>query len=200
MRYPLATARIYDVRMRFKTTDLCDACDGAQVCELPFVGFGLRRAFAGDIRTARYTDGISALRVLINQAGNGQVLVIDAGGLEWRALFGDVMAGLVTRNGWVGVIVNGMIRDRAEIDEMDIGVKALGTIPRRADIGGRGEMDLPVHFGGITFIPGARLVADEDGVIVLPQGLTESNIIVADAIAATAEYVAGPNLRRECSS
>lgn len=195
MRYPLATARIYHVRMRFKTTDLCDACDGAQVCELPFVGFGLRRAFAGDIRTARYTDGISALRVLINQAGDGQVLVIDAGGLEWRALFGDVMAGLVTRNGWAGVIVNGMIRDRAEIDEMDIGVKALGTIPRRADIGGRGEMDLPVHFGGITFIPGARLVADEDGVIVLPQGLTESNIIVADAVAATAEYVAGPNLR-----
>ena len=191
MRYPSATLRTYHVRMSFKTTDLCDACDQAQACALPFVGFGRRRAFAGDIRTARYTDGISALRVLVNQPGNGQVLVIDAGGLEWRALFGDVMAGLVTRNGWAGVVVNGMIRDRAEIDDMNIGVKALGTIPRRANMGGRGEIDLPVHFGGITFSPGARLVADEDGVIVLPQGLTESSINVADAIAATAGYVTG---------
>ncbi|MDM0037522.1 ribonuclease E activity regulator RraA [Variovorax sp. J22G21] len=179
--------------MSFKTTDLCDACEGAQVCELPFLGFGRRRAFAGDIRTARYTDGIGALRVMVNQAGNGQVLVIDAADLEWRALFGDVMAGLVARNGWAGVIVNGQIRDRIEIDKMDIGVKALGTIPRRADIGGRGEMDIPVHFGGVTFTPGARLVADEDGVVVLPQGLTESNIAVADAIAATAQYAAGSN-------
>jgi regulator of ribonuclease activity A len=52
-------------------------------------------------------------------------------------------------------------------------------------------VDVPVHFGGITFSPGARLVADEDGVIVLPPGLTESNIRVADAIAATAKYAAG---------
>ena len=98
---------------------------------------------------------------------------------------------LAARNGWAGVVVNGAIRDRVEIDEMEIGVKALGTVPRRAIIGGRGEMDVPIHFGGITFTPGARLVADEDGIIVLPPGLTESSIQVADAIAATAKYVAG---------
>lgn len=181
--------------MSIKTTDLCDACEQAQACALPFVGYGQIRAFAGAIRTARYTDGLSALRVLVNQAGDGQVLVIDAGALEWRALFGDVMAGLVTRNGWAGVVVNGMIRDRAEIDDMNIGVKALGTIPRRANMGGMGEIDLPVHFGGITFPPGARLVADEDGVIVLPQGMTESDINVADAIAATVGYATGSTPR-----
>jgi regulator of ribonuclease activity A len=95
------------------------------------------------------------------------------------------------RNGWAGVVVNGVIRDCVEIAGMDIGVKALGTVPRRAIVGGSGEVDVPVHFGGITFSPGARLVADEDGVIVLPPGLTESNIRVADAIAATAKYAAG---------
>ena len=79
-----------------------------------------------------------------------------------------------------------------EIDQMDIGVKALGTVPRRANIGGRGDIDVPVQFGGVTFTPGARLVADEDGVIVLPPGLTESSIQVADAIAATATYAAEP--------
>jgi regulator of ribonuclease activity A len=125
------------------------------------------------------------------------VLVIDGGEAGWRALFGDVMAGLAARNGWAGVVVNGAIRDRVEIDQMDIGVKALGTVPRRANIGGRGEIDVPVQFGGVTFTPGARLVADEDedGVIVLPPGLMESSIQVADAIAATATYAAGGPVR-----
>ena len=177
--------------MEYKTTDLCDACDEAQACELPFMGFGRKRAFAGTIRTARYSQGLNVLRDLINQRGDDQVLVIDGAEAGWRALFGDIMAGLAARNGWAGVVVNGAIRDRVEIDQMDIGVKALGTVPRRAIIGGRGELDVPIHFGGITFTPGARLVADEDGIIVLPPGLTESSIQVADAIAATAKYVAG---------
>lgn len=175
--------------MSFKTTDLCDASAEVHVCELPFVGFGRRRAFAGSIRTARYRDGISVLRDMINQPGHGQVLVIDGAGLKWRALFGDVMARLAVRNGWAGVVVHGQIRDRAELDTMDIGVKALGTAPRRADIGGLGEADVMVAFGGVTFMPGQRLVADEDGVIVLPIGVIESDIDIANSLAATAAYV-----------
>jgi len=176
--------------MNFKTTDLCDACAEAQVCELAFTGFGRKQVFAGDIRTVHVEKGASVLRDLLNQPGDGQVLVIDGGGLAWRALFGDVMAALTVRNRWAGVVVNGVIRDRSEIDAMDIGVKALGTVPRRASLGAGGEIDVPLHFGGITFTPGARLVADADGVIVLPPGLTESTIAIADAIAATAAYAA----------
>jgi hypothetical protein len=95
-------------------------------------------------------------------------------------------------NGWAGVVVNGVIRDRAEIDLMDIGVKALGTIPRRADLGPGGELDVPFHFDGITFTPGVRLVADAGGLIVLPHCLTEANISVDAGLAATAAYAAGP--------
>lgn len=191
LAYQHDSGSIYHLHMEFKTTDLCDACEDAQACELPFMGFGRKRAFAGTIRTARYSQGINVLRDLIHQQGHDQVLVIDGAEAGWRALFGDVMAGLAARNGWAGVVVNGAIRDRVEIDQMDIGVKALGTVPRRANIGGRGDIDVPVQFGGVTFTPGARLVADEDGVIVLPLGLTESSIRVADAIAATAAYAAG---------
>jgi len=174
-----------------KTSDLCDACDAAQACELFFTGFGRKQAFAGDIRTFRFGGGLKALRDLVNEPGHGQVLVIDGAGMNTRALFGDVMAGLAMRNGWAGVVVNGAIRDRAEIDGMEIGVKALGTVPRRAQPAGPGERDVPVSFGGVTFTPGLRLVADEDGVIVLPAGTTEADIDVGDALAATATYVAG---------
>ncbi|MFD0667401.1 ribonuclease E activity regulator RraA [Ramlibacter sp. MAHUQ-53] len=171
-----------------KTTDLCDACEDAQACALPFRGYGRRRAFAGPIRTIRCHEDIGLMRNAVNQPGNGQVLVIDGGGSVARALFGDVMAGVASRNGWAGLVINGVIRDCLEIDGMDIGVKALGTVPRRGSRDGAGEVDVPVTFGGITFIPGRRLVADEDGVIVLPEGLTEADIAVDDVVAATAAY------------
>ena len=99
------------------------------------------------------------------------------------------MAEIVVRNGWAGVVVHGQIRDRAEIDTMDIGVKAMGTAPRRADIGGLGEADVAVAFGGVTFMPGQRLVTDEDGVVVLPIGVIETDVDIANSLAATAAYV-----------
>lgn len=174
-----------------KTSDLCDACDAAQACALPFRGWGRRRAFAGNIRTIRCHEDIALMRDVVSSPGNGNVLVIDGGGSIARALFGDVMAANASRNGWAGLVINGAIRDGVEIDRMEIGVKALATVPKRGLRSGAGEVDVPVSFGGITFTPGLRLVADEDGVIVLPQGLTENDIRVEDAVAATAAYAAG---------
>jgi regulator of RNase E activity RraA len=91
---------------------------------------------------------------------------------------------IVLRNGWAGVVANGVIRDSEEIDAMEIGVKAHGTAPNRPSLAGEGTSDITVTFGGVSFIPGRRLVADRDGVVVLPEGLTEADIPVADAIAA----------------
>lgn len=178
--------------MTLKTSDLCDACHEALACALPFRGWGKRRAFAGTIRTIRCHEDIALMRDVVSQPGNGNVLVIDGGGSLTRALFGDVMAANASRNGWAGLVINGAIRDGLEIDAMDIGVKALGTVPKRGGRTGAGEVDVPVSFGGITFTPGLRLVADEDGVIVLPQGVTEDDIRVDDALAATAAYACGP--------
>lgn len=176
--------------MTLKTSDLCDACDEALPCALPFRGWGKRRAFAGDIRTLRVHEDIALMRDMVGSPGHGQVLVIDAGGSMARAVFGDVMAGVASRNGWAGLVIHGAIRDGNEIDAMDIGVKALGTVPKRGQRTGAGEVDVPVSFGGVTFTPGRRLVADDDGVIVLPHGLTENDIQTDDVVAATAAYAA----------
>lgn len=74
---------------------------------------------------------------------------------------------------------------------MDIGVKALAIAPRRADIRGCGDLDVPVQFGNVVFTPGALVVADEDGVVVLPPGLRETDLAIADVVAATAAYATG---------
>ena len=179
-----------------KTTDLCDACEAALACALPWRGFGLRRAFAGDIVTMRAHEDIGLMRETVSRPGEGRVLVIDGGGSIARALFGDVMAGVAMRNGWAGLVIHGAIRDAVEIDAMDIGVKALGTVPRRGTRTGSGERDVTLEFGGVRFVPGRRLVADEDGVILLPEGLRETDIAVDEVVAATAAYAAGPGAPR----
>lgn len=174
-----------------KTADVCDACAQAQACVLPFQGYGQVRAFAGRIRTLRLDGGILPLRELVHQDGDDQVLVIDAAALGARAVFGDVMAQLALRKRWAGVIVHGYIRDSVEIDAMAIGVKALGTLPQRAELAGGGALDVPLAFGGVRFAPGARVLADADGVVLLPGGLHERDIAVADTVAATAAYARG---------
>ena len=57
-------------------------------------------------------------------------------------------------NGWAGVIIHGCIRDSAELGRMDLGIRALGTMPLRSDKRGEGERDVPVRFAGATFRPG----------------------------------------------
>lgn len=174
-----------------KTTDLCDACDSVQACALLFQSYGLRRAFTGPIDTLRCHEDIGLMRDTLNQAGEGRVLVIDGGGSLSRALFGDVMAATASRNGWAGLVIHGVIRDADEINGMDMGVKALGTVPKRGDRTGAGDIGVPVTFGGVTFVPGHHLVADADGVIVLPRGLSAADISVAEVVAATALYAKG---------
>jgi len=98
--------------------------------------------------------------------GDGRVLVIDGGGSRRRALLGDKLAAAAVSNGWAGVIIHGCVRDSRELNTMAIGIRALGAIPLRSDKRGKGERDVPIRFGGISFKPGDYVYADEDGVIV----------------------------------
>jgi regulator of ribonuclease activity A len=111
------------------------------------------------------------VRELTAEAGNGRVLVIDAGGSMRRAVVGDMLAQKAVDNGWVGIVVYGCIRDSAALADMPIGVKALGAHPMKTDKRGEGQRDIAVRFGGVTFRPGDWLYADEDGVIVARRAL-----------------------------
>ena len=153
--------------MEFQTTDLCDANEGRVRAVTPmFRSFGGRTRFAGPIRTLKVFEDNALVRSTLETAGNGAVLVVDAGGSMRCAMVGDQLALLGVRNNWAGVIMYGCIRDSGPIAGMDIGVFALGTHPMKSIKKGAGDADLPVTFGGVTFVPGQWLYADEDGVIV----------------------------------
>ncbi len=149
--------------------DLCDANeDEIEVCELQFRDFGGRVAFAGPIRTVRCHEDNSLVKATLAEPGEGCVLVVDGGGSLHRALVGDVLGADAVKNGWAGIVVHGAVRDSSVLATLDIGIKALGTHPMRSVKRGEGVVDTPVAFGGVVFVPGDRLVADEDGVAILP--------------------------------
>ncbi|NND84993.1 MAG: ribonuclease E activity regulator RraA [Acidimicrobiia bacterium] len=154
------------------TADLCDAHpDDTAVLELPLLSYGELDAFAGPIRTVKCHEDNTHVRGLLEQAGNGSVLVVDGGGSRRCALVGDNLAGLAVENEWAGIIIFGCVRDSDAIDELEVGVMALGTNPRKSLKRGEGRIDAPVSFGGVTFTPGEYVTADSDGVVVTARNL-----------------------------
>jgi regulator of ribonuclease activity A len=161
--------------MTLTTTDLSDAHPEAQVCDPVFLSWGGRSAFSGRIATLKVFEDNTMVRTAVEQPGEGRVLVVDGGGSLRCALFGGNLAVLAARNGWVGVVVNGAVRDVDEIDAERIGVRALAAHPRRSEKGMHsGQSGLPVVFAGTVFREGEWLCADRDGVLVLPQEPAEA--------------------------
>lgn len=150
------------------TADLVDEI-GAEVrsCDLQFRQFGARRQFAGRISTVRCHQDNALLKSVLAEPGAGGVLVVDGDGSLHTALVGDVIAELARSNGWSGLILHGAVRDAATLGTLDIGIKALGTNPRKSTKTGAGERDVPLRFGGVDFVPGQFAFSDDDGIVVV---------------------------------
>jgi regulator of ribonuclease activity A len=160
------------------TTDLCDAnepalADGTlRVVDPGLASFGARAAFLGQAATLKLFEDNSLIADAVKTPGEGRVLVVDAGGSRRCAVFGGNLAAAAAKNGWAGVIVYGCVRDSAEINAVDLGVRALALHPRRPAKRGEGQRDLPVTFLGVTVHPGDWIYADADGVLVSSTALT----------------------------
>jgi regulator of ribonuclease activity A len=150
------------------TADLVDEI-GADVrsCDLQFGQYGGRSQFAGPITTVRCFQDNALLKWVLSEPGDGGVLVIDGDGSLHTALVGDVIAGLGVENGWAGLLINGAVRDAATLRTLDIGIKALGTNPRKGTKTGDGQRDVAVEFGGVVFVPGHIAYCDDDGIVVV---------------------------------
>jgi regulator of ribonuclease activity A len=150
------------------TADLVDSIGpDVRSCDLQFRQFGGHPEFAGRISTVRCFQDNALLKSVLSQPGAGGVLVIDGAGSLHTALVGDVIAELARSNGWAGLVINGAVRDAAALRGMDIGIKALGTNPRKSTKTGAGERNVEVSLGGVTFAPGEIVYSDDDGIVVV---------------------------------
>lgn len=151
----IATADLFDER-----GDELDSL-GIQLHDI-----GGRISFDGPVRTVRCFRDNALVKATLATPGRGAVLVIDGGGSLESALVGDLIAGSAVENGWSGILVYGAIRDREAIGRLNLGVKALGSNPRKSAKDGAGDLDVPVTIGGVVFTPGKHVWADADGVLI----------------------------------
>ncbi len=158
--------------MKHVTTDLCDAneprlADGTLRVMAPvFRAFGKQPAFAGQAATLKIFEDNSLVREALESPGQGRVLVVDGGGSLRCALVGGNLGLLAEKNGWVGIVVNGCVRDTGELDVCDIGIRALAAHPQKSQKRGAGERDVAVQMPGAVVRPGNWIYVDADGVLV----------------------------------
>ncbi|MFD3688461.1 ribonuclease E activity regulator RraA [Nocardiopsis sp. NPDC058631] len=151
----------------FSTADLIDDHgDTLRSCSTQFRQFGGRTVFSGRVRTVRCHEDNGLVKQVLNTPGDGAVLVVDGGGSLRSALMGDMIAAAAVDNAWAGAVILGAVRDTRALGGLDLGVKALGSNPRKSAKDGAGRLDVPVVFGDVTFVPGEWLYSDEDGIVV----------------------------------
>lgn len=173
--------------MKPSITSTCDLCDlhkndtdgGFRVLPPVFHGYGGVASFHGPVTTVKCFEDNSLVKVALDEPGALQtpdgpvprVLVVDGGASLRRALVGGNLAATAARNGWAGVLVNGCVRDAAELAASAVGIRALGLMPLPTEKRNEGQRDVPVQVQGVWIRAGDWLFADEDGVVVTAPGV-----------------------------
>lgn len=114
----------------------------------------------------------------------GDILVINASGYDGRAVIGDNLAQRFDVFGAVGAVVDGYVRDGVIIEKLGVPVFARGLTPAGPFKNGPGTIGEPVALGGVVVNPGDIVVADDDGVIVIPPHRAEEALTAVEAIVA----------------
>jgi regulator of ribonuclease activity A len=160
----------------FSTCDLCDAHKASLLTQteaafrvLPpvFREFGGRRKFAGPVVTIKCFEDNTLVKAAVDSPGLGRVLVVDGGASLRRALVGGNLAAAAARNGWAGIVVDGCVRDVAELAACELGIRALAAMPLPTDKRNEGQRDVAVQIQGVWVRPGDWLYADADGMVVM---------------------------------
>lgn len=160
----------------FATCDLCDEhkndTDGDfRVLPPVFKDFGRQIKFSGQVSTVKCFEDNTLVKAAVDSPGNGRVLVVDGGASLRRALVGGNLGKAAAKNGWAGVLVDGCVRDSAELAECDVGIRALALMPLPTEKRQEGQRDVAVQIQGVWVRPGDWLYADEDGIVVASRPL-----------------------------
>ena len=158
--------------MFIDTSELCDLyAEQVDVVEPIFSSFGGVSNFYGKVTTVKCFESNGLIAEVLEENGEGRVLVVDGGGAVRRGLIDTELAQLAVDNGWEGIIVYGAVRQIQQLENLDIGIHALAPIPVSADESTAGESDVPVNFGGVTFFPEDYIYADLTGIILSQEPL-----------------------------
>lgn len=168
----------------FASCDLCDAHKGDSSGDLRvlppvFRDFGGVKKFCGPVVTVKCFEDNTLVKTAVDSIGYsetaqgrvGKVLVVDGGGSLRKALLGGNLGAAAARNGWAGVVIDGCVRDTAELATHTVGIRALAAMPMPTEKRNQGQTDVAVQVQGVWVRPGDWLYADEDGIVVSVKSL-----------------------------
>jgi len=116
-------------------------------------------------------EGTGLIEQIVATDGTSKVLVIDGGGSTRRALIDINIAQIAANNGWEGIVCYGSVRDVDAIEEIELGIQGLVSIPVGANDNEFGESDIAINFGGVTILPDDHIYVDNTGIILSPEPL-----------------------------
>ena len=148
------------------TPDLSDKYPQVDFLNLQFTNFGKKGFFSGKIETAICPDDNSKVKQILGEEGNGKILIIDGQGSTRVALMGDIIAESAEKNNWQAVIINGCVRDVEALSNFNLGIFALGSVPKKSEKKDRGEIGIKINLGGISIESGNWAYADESGILI----------------------------------
>ena len=117
-----------------------------------------------------------ALFAALATAKAGDVLVAASDGSKVTSISGDLLMGMARNRGIAGLVTDGLVRDVEGILAVGLPVYCTGLSPNSPARNGPGSVGLPVVIGGVTVASGDLIVADNDGVVVIPGGEIEKTI------------------------
>ena len=153
--------------MTIFTADLCDEhSDRVAVLGPGYRNYGGADSCRGEIVTLRLDKNNSDLITLLRDFdGTGKVVVVDVD-QAYFAVVGENLMNFAQQSNYAGIVVNGYVRDTAQIKDNPVALYALGTCPRKYIPATAGEKEVTLSFAGVEFKNGAYLYADTDGIIV----------------------------------
>lgn len=158
--------------MEYNTSELCDIyTDLVDVLEPIFSNYGGRNSFGGKVVTLKCFENNGLIEEVVQTDGTGKVLVIDGGGSTRRALININIADIAAKNNWEGIVCFGSVRDVDALEDVEIGIQGLLSIPVGASTSTSGDSDVAINFAGVTFLPDDHIYADNTGIILSPDPL-----------------------------
>ena len=146
---------------------------------------------AGPAYTVKcYPGSIMTVHRALLEAKPGDFLVVDGEGDDRGALMGELMALQCKMNGFAGVVFDGPVRDTKGLQEVGFPVWARSVTPRVGSNRKIGQVQVPVSCGGVVVRPGDWILADDDGVVVIPQEKLEEVTAAAEKTEVYEETVA----------
>ena len=184
------------------TADISDTMNraGTMDRDISPVFTPMRRIVGPAVTVSAPTGAFNIVKIGMQQTVRGDVLVVNARGVTNGALIGGNVARGLAHRGLAGFICDGAVRDGTEIREDGLPTFARRVTTMMGPIDGPGEVNVPIACGGVVVRPGDIIVADEDGIVVIPPADAEEILEATTKLVASHDAIQPVLLRGEVTN